>query len=204
MGGAVILAASVIAPVVIAQQPPSAPALAAAGEGLFKSRCASCHEPPVDRAAHRTRLAQLGVLEIFNELKNGSMRPMAQGLSDQELGAITVYPSPPSEARPPAPAQVEPGYAAFFGDLTNAGVALDAEDEVIWKRRPAWSSGRRIPPPPRPRPHKNSAGTEMLGPAGAAVWSAPTIDAKHSLIFVTTGDSYTDVSLAWYEAGDAG
>jgi polyvinyl alcohol dehydrogenase (cytochrome) len=33
----------------------------------------------------------------------------------------------------------------------------------------------------------------MLGPAGAAVWSAPTIDATRGVLFVTTGDSYTDV-----------
>lgn len=40
---------------------------------------------------------------------------------------------------------------------------------------------------------KNSAGTEMYGPAGAAVWSAPTIDAKRNRLYFATGDSYTDV-----------
>jgi polyvinyl alcohol dehydrogenase (cytochrome) len=33
----------------------------------------------------------------------------------------------------------------------------------------------------------------MFGPAGAAVWSAPTIDAKRRLVYIGTGDSYTDV-----------
>jgi polyvinyl alcohol dehydrogenase (cytochrome) len=33
----------------------------------------------------------------------------------------------------------------------------------------------------------------MYGPAGAAIWSAPTVDAARGLIFVATGDSYTDV-----------
>jgi polyvinyl alcohol dehydrogenase (cytochrome) len=33
----------------------------------------------------------------------------------------------------------------------------------------------------------------MMGPAGAAIWSAPTIDAKRGLLYVATGDSYTDV-----------
>ena len=35
----------------------------------------------------------------------------------------------------------------------------------------------------------------MYGPAGAGVWSAPTIDAKRKLVYVATGDSYTDVEL---------
>jgi len=33
----------------------------------------------------------------------------------------------------------------------------------------------------------------MYGPAGAAVWSAPTIDAKRRQVYVGTGDTYTDV-----------
>ena len=36
-------------------------------------------------------------------------------------------------------------------------------------------------------------GKDLLGPAGAAVWATPTVDAKRGLIYVVTGDSYTDV-----------
>jgi polyvinyl alcohol dehydrogenase (cytochrome) len=32
----------------------------------------------------------------------------------------------------------------------------------------------------------------MQGPAGGAIWSAPTADAKRGLVYVATGDSYTD------------
>ncbi|HVY88626.1 MAG TPA: PQQ-binding-like beta-propeller repeat protein [Hyphomonadaceae bacterium] len=47
---------------------------------------------------------------------------------------------------------------------------------------------------PEPKPSKtNAAGTQMFGPAGGAIWSAPSIDAKRGLIYVTTGDSYTEV-----------
>jgi polyvinyl alcohol dehydrogenase (cytochrome) len=35
----------------------------------------------------------------------------------------------------------------------------------------------------------------MYGPAGVAVWSAPTIDAKRGLIYFGTGDSYTDSNV---------
>lgn len=40
---------------------------------------------------------------------------------------------------------------------------------------------------------KNSAGTQLYGPAGAAIWSAPTIDFKRGVLYAGTGNSYTDV-----------
>ena len=33
----------------------------------------------------------------------------------------------------------------------------------------------------------------VSGPAGAAIWSAPSIDRKRGLTYVVTGDSYTEV-----------
>jgi polyvinyl alcohol dehydrogenase (cytochrome) len=47
--------------------------------------------------------------------------------------------------------------------------------------------------PPAQPTRKNAAGTQMLGPAGAAIWSQPAIDAKRHRLYVTTGDSYTEV-----------
>ncbi|MBV8903115.1 MAG: PQQ-binding-like beta-propeller repeat protein [Acidobacteriia bacterium] len=65
-------------------------------------------------------------------------------------------------------------------------VALDAATgKVIWK---AFAIERAPVPAGR-----NSPGITMYGPAGAAVWSAPTIDAKHSRLYFATGNSYTDV-----------
>ena len=65
-------------------------------------------------------------------------------------------------------------------------VALDAATgRLVWKAYAIQQS-------PAPA-GKNSAGTERYGPAGAAVWSAPTIDATRNRIYFTTGDSYTDV-----------
>jgi len=63
--------------------------------------------------------------------------------------------------------------------------ALDATTgEVIWK---AYT----IPDPPKPR-GKSAAGAQLWGPSGAGVWSAPTIDAKRGLIYVATGNGYSD------------
>jgi polyvinyl alcohol dehydrogenase (cytochrome) len=45
-----------------------------------------------------------------------------------------------------------------------------------------------------PRPAgKNPAGTPIQGPAGASVWSSPTIDIKHRRLYVGTGNSYSVV-----------
>ncbi len=45
-----------------------------------------------------------------------------------------------------------------------------------------------------PKQHRiNKNGKPMFGPAGAAIWSSPSIDAKRNLLYVATGDSYTDV-----------
>ena len=49
-----------------------------------------------------------------------------------------------------------------------------------------------IPEPVRPI-RVNSDGVQMQGPAGAAIWGAPTVDAKRGLVYVTTGDSYTEL-----------
>jgi len=51
---------------------------------------------------------------------------------------------------------------------------------------------RTMSDPARPI-RKNSAGTQLYGPAGAAVWSAPTVDLKRKAIYAGTGNSYTDV-----------
>ena len=41
---------------------------------------------------------------------------------------------------------------------------------------------------------KNANGVQMQGPAGAPVWASPTVDAKRGLVYVVTGDSYTDAA----------
>ena len=54
---------------------------------------------------------------------------------------------------------------------------------------------------PEPKPFKkNAKGVQMYGPAGAAIWGAPTIDAKRGVLYVTTGDSYTDINIDMAEA----
>jgi polyvinyl alcohol dehydrogenase (cytochrome) len=74
-----------------------------------------------------------------------------------------------------------PGYVccSFRGSM----VALDANSgKQLWKTF-------TIPE----APHTYRPGKPQLGPAGAAIWSSPTLDTKRGLLYVATGDSYTDV-----------
>jgi polyvinyl alcohol dehydrogenase (cytochrome) len=75
-----------------------------------------------------------------------------------------------------------PGYecCTFRGSLT----ALDADTgAVIWKTFTVDE--------PRPR-GQSSTGVPLWGPAGAPIWSAPTIDARRGLIYAATGNGYAD------------
>src|ERR1019366_824381 len=69
----------------------------------------------------------------------------------------------------------------FRGSLA----ALDAgTGKQLWKTY-------TIPDPPSVT-KKNSAGTDMYGPSGAAIWSSPTIDVKRKAVYVGTGNNYSD------------
>ena len=38
---------------------------------------------------------------------------------------------------------------------------------------------------------RNSAGVELFGPSGAAIWNTPTVDTKRNRLYVGTGDNYS-------------
>jgi polyvinyl alcohol dehydrogenase (cytochrome) len=47
-------------------------------------------------------------------------------------------------------------------------------------------------PEPAKATKTSPAGTQQYGPSGAAVWSTPTIDRKRAVLYVATGDNYSD------------
>lgn len=56
--------------------------------------------------------------------------------------------------------------------------------KVLWKTY-------TVTGPPR-RTRRNSAGTQLWGPSGSAVWSAPTLDPRRGVLYVATGNNYSD------------
>ena len=77
----------------------------------------------------------------------------------------------------------------FRGSVTS----LDANTgAVVWKTY-------LIPTEPAPR-GTNKEGVQVWGPAGAGVWSAPTVDPARNAIYVATGNGYSDPPQA---TGDA-
>ena len=77
----------------------------------------------------------------------------------------------------------DPGFqcCTFRGSV----VALDAATgKKIWQTF-------TIPEAARPT-YKTAVGTQQFGPSGAAVWSTPTIDEELGVLYVATGDNYSD------------
>jgi len=64
-------------------------------------------------------------------------------------------------------------------------VALDASSgKTLWRTYAIAEAAK---------PYRtDAAGGQLFGPAGAAIWSAPTVDPKRGVLYVATGDSYTD------------
>ncbi len=88
-------------------------------------------------------------------------------------------------------AAANPGYncCTFRGSV----LALDiASGRTIWKSYTVLEE----PQPTR----KNSAGIQEFGPAGAAIYSSPTIDAKREVLYVATAGSPTGIEQSLTDA----
>lgn len=76
----------------------------------------------------------------------------------------------------------------FRGSL----LALDAHTgEQLWRTY--------LVDAPQPT-EANAAGAMQYGPSGVAVWSAPLVDADRGLVYVTTGDNYSQPATALSDA----
>jgi polyvinyl alcohol dehydrogenase (cytochrome) len=94
---------------------------------------------------------------------NGRVFVPVQGLNEEGHGSRDNYPC-----------------CSFRGAL----VALDTADGHV-----LWTTYTIDEPKPRA---KSAAGVQMMGPAGGAIWSQPTLDARRELVYVATGNAYAD------------
>ena len=88
-------------------------------------------------------------------------------------------------------ASIDPHYECcrFRGSV----VALDAASGAqLWKTY-------LIDEPPHPT-YKSATGTQFWGPSGVAIWSAPTLDPEHKVLYVGTGNNYSDPAVTTSDA----
>lgn len=90
--------------------------------------------------------------------------------------------------------EVSPGNSKYeCCTFRGSVVALDVETgKVAWKTF-------MVPEEPTPR-KKNSAGTQLFGPSGAAVWMSPTIDVKRKALYIGTGNGYSDPDTTYSDS----
>jgi polyvinyl alcohol dehydrogenase (cytochrome) len=81
----VVAAAGAIAGFAHAQPAP------ANGQARFEERCKACHDPQVERAPSVADLAQRAPGDLVNAMTSGIMKPMAEGLSADEIAAVAGY-----------------------------------------------------------------------------------------------------------------
>jgi polyvinyl alcohol dehydrogenase (cytochrome) len=69
----------------------------------------------------------------------------------------------------------------FRGSVSSLDAATG---KVIWK-------SYTIAAEPQPV-RKNAQGVQLWGPSGGGIWSSPTVDLQSRMVYVTTGDNYSD------------
>jgi polyvinyl alcohol dehydrogenase (cytochrome) len=96
------------------------------------------------------------------------------------LAGTTLY-VPLSSAEEVLAADPHYQCCTFRGGVT----ALDAETgKLLWQGHAIAQAPQQV--------RKNKLGIQLWGPSGAAIWSSPTIDTVRRMVYVTTGDSYSD------------
>ncbi len=96
-------------------------------------------------------------------LYGGRLFVPVQGIGEESIGATNNYPC-----------------CTFRGNV----VALDVNTgDVTWK---TYTVAESLPR------GKSSTGVQLFGPAGGSIWSAPTVDARRGVLYVGTGNGYSD------------
>ena len=70
------------------QQPP---ATDAASAQIYQEKCATCHDQPVGRVPSRSAIALGSTEEIIQTMTTGSMKQFADGLTADQIRALTIY-----------------------------------------------------------------------------------------------------------------
>jgi polyvinyl alcohol dehydrogenase (cytochrome) len=96
-------------------------------------------------------------------LHDGRLYVPVQGVGEESIGSTNNYPC-----------------CTFRGSVVALNINTGA---VVWK---TYTVAK-----PEPR-GKNAAGVPLFGPSGGGIWAAPTIDVRRGLLYVGTGNGYSD------------
>jgi polyvinyl alcohol dehydrogenase (cytochrome) len=84
-----------------------------------------------------------------------------------------------------------PGYACCV--FRGSESAVDAATgKVIWQRYTIAETAKLQP--------KTKRGAQVMGPSGAGVWNAATLDPDHDTMFINTGDNFSDPTTSTSDA----
>ena len=112
-------------------------------------------------------------------LRSVESHPLARVTGSPTLHDGRLY-VPTSSYEESQGADAQYACCTFRGSVT----ALDATTgEVVWKTYTIAQEPQRR--------GTSTAGVPLWGPSGAAIWSAPTIDARRGLLYVATGNLYS-------------
>src|SRR5699024_4026302 len=89
--GAATLAAGLTLAAATAQGSADDTELMQAGEELYQSRCAGCHDDPTGRIPPRSMLESIDPRNIMLAMEIGAMRSMAEGMSQQDMTAVATW-----------------------------------------------------------------------------------------------------------------
>jgi alcohol dehydrogenase (cytochrome c) len=139
-----VIAAALLSGVMIAGASGAAAQQTADPEALFAIRCKSCHEPAIGEAPDRAQLRARSSGEIVAVLTDGTMRPMAAGLSAEDIVVLAkLLGSATSEAASDgagasAPASSAPAYASAPAEVA---------DRLLKGLRPVTPAAMQSPAP---------------------------------------------------------
>ncbi len=68
------------------------------GAGIYKQRCASCHDNPGPRVPALSAIKEKSGEAIYRALTSGTMKTQAQGLSTGEILALISYVGPSGDS----------------------------------------------------------------------------------------------------------
>lgn len=151
-------------------------------EALFQSRCASCHEPSIERAPTRANMRMMSSAQIAGALQSGVMAPMATGLSATDIELLAAHlggasleavagtlPEAPPEnlSVPPAPPA---NWTAYNGDYSSQRYSpLDQINKdtiqnlhIAWRQSLSPADPNRDPAIRIPPPSSNNQTTPLM------------------------------------------